>query len=119
MLTRWYPLRATRDAIRNYYYLAQDSIRVNPESCTWANVLDERDKAKKELEGEDKLRMRNLLGEMDKAKEEWESKGKFRVRRGGCMEHLPLLLDAIPTDNGLGLLKSALTVIFHVSRSPL
>jgi hypothetical protein len=55
---------------------------------------------------------------MDKAKEEWEGKGKFRMRGGGCIERAPFLLDAIPTDNGLGLLKSALTVIFHVSRFP-
>jgi hypothetical protein len=95
LLTRWYPPRATRDAVRGY--LAEDSIDVNPEFCTWADVLDE----------------------MNKAKEEWEGKGDlFRMRRGDFIERVLPLLEAIPPDNGLGLLKSALTVIFHVSSPP-
>ena len=84
--------RATQIAVKGY--LARGPIGVNPESCTWANVLDE----------------------MNRAKEEWEDKGKFRVRNGDIIERVLLpLLDAIPTDNGLSLLKGALTVIFHVS----
>ncbi|KAH6842762.1 hypothetical protein B0I37DRAFT_448174 [Chaetomium sp. MPI-CAGE-AT-0009] len=82
--------QATQNAIK--CYVAEESIGVSPESCTWANVLDE----------------------MDKAKKEWDSKSKFRARHGGGIERniLPLL-EAIPTDNGLGLLKGGLTVVFH------
>ncbi|KAK3292478.1 uncharacterized protein B0H64DRAFT_426553 [Chaetomium fimeti] len=69
--------QATQNAIK--CYVREDSIGVNPESCTWEN----------------------------------EGKSKFWGHGGGIERNILPLLEAIPTDNGLGLLKGALTVIFH------
>ncbi|KAL8306123.1 hypothetical protein RB597_003278 [Gaeumannomyces tritici] len=88
-------VRAMNDAISSY--VTQHPFDLEPASCSWEKVLSE----------------------MDNAQREYEQKGKIgavqlRPRSSSGFQHnLTTVLDCIPTDNGLGILKAGLAVIFN------
>ncbi|KAL8392082.1 hypothetical protein RB599_004844 [Gaeumannomyces hyphopodioides] len=88
-------IQAMNDAISSY--VTQHPFDLEPASCSWGTVF----------------------GEMDNAKREYEEKGKIgafrlRLRHGnGVQRNLAPFLECIPTDNGLGILKAGLAVIFN------
>ncbi|KAL8421133.1 hypothetical protein RB596_002070 [Gaeumannomyces avenae] len=92
-------VRAMNDAISSY--VDQHPFGLEPASCSWDKVFSEMDNAKQEYEGKGKIEALRL-------------RLRLRLRHGnGVQRNLTPVLDCIPTDNGLGILKAGLAVIFN------